>query len=110
MPTKAAANRRMLTDKYEEWAIACNCLTKTPVPKHHKHNCPVWMSARIKELEEEVNLHNYRKAFVGHMLKSGASMGQAIIECAAHLDNVGVEDRGDPIVGANECMSYWEGS
>ena len=32
--------------------IQCNCLTKTPEPKYHMQNCPVWMADRIKKLEE----------------------------------------------------------
>lgn len=31
--------------------VTCNCLTKTPDPKYHKENCPVWMEDRIKKLE-----------------------------------------------------------
>lgn len=31
--------------------ILCNCLTKTPEPKFHMRNCPVWLADRVKRLE-----------------------------------------------------------
>lgn len=34
--------------------ITCNCLTKTPEPKYHKHNCPVWMKDHIDKLERKI--------------------------------------------------------
>ena len=32
--------------------LQCNCLTKTPEPKYHMQNCPVWMADRIEKLED----------------------------------------------------------
>jgi hypothetical protein len=33
--------------------ITCNCLTKTPEPKYHDVNCPVYIHAEIKDNNNE---------------------------------------------------------
>jgi len=30
--------------------VTCNCLTKTPEPKYHKENCPVWLVDQVHKL------------------------------------------------------------
>ena len=34
--------------------VKCNCLTKTPEPKYHQNNCPVWLVDNIKKLEVKI--------------------------------------------------------
>lgn len=33
----------------------CSCMTKTPDPFFHKHDCPVWMYDKILRLEDSLN-------------------------------------------------------
>lgn len=34
--------------------VQCNCLTKTPEPRYHKRNCPVWLVDRVEKLQQTI--------------------------------------------------------
>ena len=60
--------------------VQCNCLTKTPEPKYHKDNCPVWLVDHIEKLSATMMAKDEALTILALKLNMSGEELEALVE------------------------------